>query len=162
MDTICAHLAEGGTLITLAEAWDIPFGWISAWISADKDRGARYKAALNDRSEWVKEMLLHELRRVGFMDLRKLFDEDGKLKRPADWPAEVAHAISSVEVDELFEGRGNDRKSIGETKKIKLWDKIKSLELLGKNLTLFTEKVEHSGKITLEDLVAGSYDKNDE
>jgi len=31
-----------------------------------------------------------------------------------------------------------------------------ALQMLGKHLKMFTEKVEHSGKITLEDLVAGS------
>lgn len=33
---------------------------------------------------------------------------------------------------------------------------LKGCELLGRHLKLFTDKVEHSGKMTLEDLVAGS------
>jgi phage terminase small subunit len=32
---------------------------------------------------------------------------------------------------------------------------LKAAELLGKHLKLFTDKVEHSGKITLEDIIAG-------
>lgn len=38
---------------------------------------------------------------------------------------------------------------------VKCADKLKALELLGKNLKLFTEKVEVSGTLTLEQLVAG-------
>lgn len=38
----------------------------------------------------------------------------------------------------------------------------KALELLGKHLKLFTDKVEHSGKLTLEDLVGGSNDSGPE
>ena len=33
---------------------------------------------------------------------------------------------------------------------------LKANELLGKHLKLFTDKVEHSGKIGLEDLIAGT------
>lgn len=36
---------------------------------------------------------------------------------------------------------------------------IKGRELLGKHLALFTEKIEHSGGITLEELVLGSHGK---
>ena len=39
---------------------------------------------------------------------------------------------------------------------------LKGCELLGKHLKLFTEKHEVSGKLTLEDLIAGSYDKPNE
>lgn len=44
----------------------------------------------------------------------------------------------------------------GGSLEIKQYDKLRALELLGKHLKLFTEKVEHSGKVTLEDLIAGS------
>lgn len=36
---------------------------------------------------------------------------------------------------------------------------LKGCELLGKHLKLFTDKVEHSGKVSLEEIVAGSREK---
>jgi phage terminase small subunit len=42
---------------------------------------------------------------------------------------------------------------------VKCADKLKALELLGKNLKLFVDRVEHSGSLTLEQLVAGGGDE---
>jgi phage terminase small subunit len=53
------------------------------------------------------------------------------------------------------DGRGR-RQTV---RKVKFWDKVKGLELLGKHLKLFTEKVEHSGSLTLEQLVLASMKK---
>ena len=64
-------------------------------------------------------------------------------------PEALRLAISSIEVFEEFEGSGKDRVYIGDTKKLKIWDKVKALELLGKHLKLFTEKLELSGKVEL-------------
>lgn len=49
----------------------------------------------------------------------------------------------------------------GGSLKIKQHDKLKALEMLGRHLKLFTDKVEHSGKFTLEDLAAGSKEKDE-
>jgi phage terminase small subunit len=97
------------------------------------------------RVEVTADRVLAELMRVGFSDLRRAFNEDGSLKAPKDWPDDVAAAMSSVEVVEEFEGKGEDRQQVGWTKKVKLWDKPRALEMLGKHLKLFAERVEHSG-----------------
>jgi hypothetical protein len=47
----------------------------------------------------------------------------------------------------------------GLVKKFKQADKIRALELLGKYRKLWTDKAEHAGKVTLEQLVCGSYDR---
>lgn len=106
------------------------------------------------------DTILRELLKLATSDLRKLFDEKGALLPADQWPDDVAAAVASVEVDELFEGYGQEREQIGYTKKVKFWDKTKSLELLGKHLKLFTDKIEHSGQLTLEQLVAASMPKD--
>lgn len=159
MSTICVHVANGGTLIDLCETWDLPFGWISKWLRIDPDRNKQYVQALNDRAEWVRERVLAELRHLGLSDLRRLFDDNGRLKDPRNWPSEIAHAIASVEVDELFEGSGKERTHVGYTKKVKLWPKTEALKLIGQNLDLFVERHEISGKVALEDLVTASIDE---
>ena len=62
-----------------------------------------------------------------------------------DIPKAVRKAISGVEVEELFEGKGEDRVHVGTLRKVKFWDKVKSWELLGKHLKLFVERTEHTG-----------------
>jgi len=164
MDTICTHVAAGGTLIDLCEdTWNVQYGRISNWIHADKERSKRYIQALNDRAEWGTEIVLRELRRLGLSDIRKIFKEDGSLKPVEEWPAEISAAVASIEVDELFEGSGKERQQIGFTKKVKFWDKGRALELLGKNLRLFIERHESANVAKLEDLVMASFkDEKDE
>ena len=80
------------------------------------------------------ERVLTELARVGFSDLRKLYNEDGSLKLPPEWDDDEAAAVAGLEVLEEFAGRGEDRTLIGHTKKLKLFDKVRALELLAKHL----------------------------
>jgi len=40
--------------------------------------------------------------------------------------------------------------------KVKFLDKLKAIEVLGKNLKMFVDRVEHSGSLTLEQMVEGS------
>ncbi len=102
------------------------------------------------------ETVLKKLLDLATVDLAKAYDINGRLLPIHDIPEEVRIAISGIKVFEEFEGFGKDRIQVGEVREIKFWDKLKALELLGKNLKLFTDKVELSGKVTLADLVAGS------
>jgi phage terminase small subunit len=57
---------------------------------------------------------------------------------------EQAAAIQEITVDEWIEGKGEDQRRVRRTR-FKLADKRASLELLGRYLKLFNEKVEVSG-----------------
>lgn len=98
------------------------------------------------------ERVLNELGRLAFLDIRKAFDDEGRLKSVHDIDDDTVAAISGIEVEELWEGRGEDREHIGRLHKIKLSDKIGALEKLGRYHKLFTDKTEHSGKLQLNGL----------
>lgn len=153
---ICANIASGGSVLNLAKAWKVAVGVVMAWINTDEDRFKQYRMALDSRNEIAKEMVFEELQNIAHSKLSQVFKEDGTLKSPHEWPDEVDRFISSVEVDELFEGTGRERTQIGFTKKIKLWDKMKALEMICKKLGLFTEKIEVTGKLTLADILEKS------
>lgn len=157
MDTICQNVANGGSLLDLCQTWAIGYSKVMRWIRADSVRLNAYQESLMDREEWTKELLLRELRSIATSDLRQIFDAQGQLKPPAQWPDEIARAISSVESFEEFTGSGSHREYLGETKKIKLWDKTKSLELIGKTLALFVDRREIGLESSLEDLLAASW-----
>lgn len=93
------------------------------------------------RTEVTQDMVIKELAKIAFLDIRKLYTENGQLKNIADIDNETAGAISSLETLEEYDGYGDDREKIGDTQKIKLLDKTKALELLGRHLGIFNDKL---------------------
>lgn len=94
------------------------------------------------RTEVTQDMVIKELARIAFLDIRKLYTENGQLKNIADIDSDTAGAISSLETLEEYEGYGDDREKIGDTQKVKLLDKTKALELLGRHLGIFNDKID--------------------
>ena len=94
-----------------------------------------------------------ELDRCALGDVRKMFDGHGN---PLDIHAlgdDEAPCIAGFEILEEFEGRGEDRTPIGYTRKYKLVDKLKALELAGKTRGYYVEKHEVKATVTVEYLV---------
>lgn len=92
---------------------------------------------------WVLARLADE----AVADIGDLFDDNGALKQIHEWPLIWRQGlVSGIEVEELFEGRGESRENIGRLHKIKLSDRIKRIELIGKHVDVeaFKERVEHS------------------
>jgi len=119
-----------------------------AKVRKEVDRLLTEQAA---RIKFDGDRVMQELWKLGTVDIGQAYDDDGQLLAIKDMPEDVRRAISSVESEELFDGQGKEKTHIGFTKKIKFFDKPKSLELLGKHFTLFTEVVKHEG---LDELAA--------
>lgn len=96
------------------------------------------KQLRSDRTEITADRVVEELAKIAFSDIRKLYKEDGFLKRPHEMGDEALF-VSGIETDELFSFiPGSDQKEkVGETKKVKMCDKIRALENLGKHLGIF-------------------------
>jgi phage terminase small subunit len=94
------------------------------------------------RTEITADRVLQELAAIAFSDIRKLYGEDGKLLPPHLLPDDIAPVLAAVKV--VSERFVNDEENPyhERTVEAKVWDKLKSLELLGKHLKLFTDKVE--------------------
>jgi len=95
-----------------------------------------------DRAEVTIARVLDEMRKLGFSDLRKAFDQNGRLKRPEEWDDDFAASVASVEVVTRNIGEGE----VEHVHKIKVWDKNSALEKLAKHLGMFIERHEHTGK----------------
>lgn len=98
-----------------------------------------------DRLDLSADHVVRELMSLAFSDVGRIFAEDGTLKPLHEIPVEVRKAIAGIDVFEEFDGRGKDRKLIGHTKKVRLWDKNKAIEMLGKYLRMFPDRHEHTG-----------------
>lgn len=99
---------------------------------------------INSKLEVSEERIRLELARLAYFDPVAIFNEDGSVKPISEIDEDTRRAICGVDVTELFEGLGDKRNQVGYAKKIKLTDKTKALEQLGRHLKMFTDKVEVS------------------
>lgn len=86
--------------------------------------------------EITQERVLLEYARVAFYDPRKLFDDNGNLKKIEDLDDDTARAIASTEVVTRSLGDGE----VEYVHKVKAWDKLTALGKLAEHLGLFNEK----------------------
>ncbi len=161
LDTICDHIVvgyegQGGTVAELARLWHISYGSLGAWIARQPGGVERVAAAKEERDQASKEKILLALRRMADADLSAFYAEDGTLLDPEAWPKHLAGLVASVESQEMFSGVGAERELTGYVRKIKFWDKLKAIELLGKNLAMFTDRHEVSGVLKLDEMLRQS------
>ena len=100
------------------------------------------KKILQENTGITQERVLKQIANIAFGDIRKLYNEAGGLKNIQDIDDETAAMLVAIDSFEEFEGYGDDREQIGYTKKIKIADKTKALDMLGKYFGMFKDKVE--------------------
>lgn len=102
------------------------------------------------------DRVLQELAKVAFYNPRKLFDADGRCKPITELDDDTAMAIAGMKTAHKVTGEDEDGMVV--FTEYKLADKLRALELCGRHLKLFTDKLEHSGRVSLAELVIGSYE----
>lgn len=107
--------------------------------------------------EITAERVLNELALLGFSNMQDYmaFDGDGRLCEfdYSTMSREQTAAIQEITIDTNGGAGDGERKQVLRTK-FKLAPKREALELLGKHLKLFTEKLEVTGSVTLADAIA--------
>lgn len=96
-------------------------------------------------ADWV----LKRLHGDATADLAELYADDGSIKPIKEWPMVFRTGlVAGIEVAELFDGTGDSRKVVGHVRKLKLIDRTKTVELIGKHVDVgaFKERVELTGK----------------
>jgi phage terminase small subunit len=94
-----------------------------------------------------------ETYRLATVDPKDLIGKDGNLLPLHKMPADARRAIASIEVEEVWEGHGEDREQTGLLHKVKLHDKRAAQELFLKYAGKLKDKVELEAGATLEQLV---------
>ncbi|MGH8443894.1 MAG: terminase small subunit [Solimonas sp.] len=82
----------------------------------------------------TREEVLARITRIARFDARDLFDENGALKPMAQWSEDAVAAVVGVEVQQPSRTAGE---AAGTLRKVKLADRVKALELLGKHHGVF-------------------------
>lgn len=156
IDDFYKHIANGGSPIDLATMWKIPYSELMHWVHKSPTRKQMYEDAITAQAEWAVRRVLQEVKRIGFADIRDAYTDDGRLKEMKDMPAEVAAVIAGIESIEYFEGSGKEREQVGWIKKVKFWNKLDAIKMLATNLGMLVERVEHTGRVSLESLITES------
>lgn len=131
-----------------------------AWQLLQKPHVVEYVAKLQaERSKRTKidaDYVLNRLAEIDQMDFLDIMNDDMSLKALSQWPKVWRQYLTSFELAELFEGRGDDRQIIGVLKKIKWPDKVRNLELLGKHVSVnaFRDQVDVNVNVSLADRMA--------
>lgn len=126
------------------------------------------------RTEITQDKVLKELAKIGFanatdyakvvekMVMKKIVNQDGEIT------GEEPYYFNSVELELTENLEESKQAAIAGIKQgangieVKLNDKVKALELIGRHLGMFVDKVEHSGAIGSEvNIVIGSEEYGD-
>lgn len=107
---------------------------LSVRQQADEDTRAKVQA---EQTEEVarklginREWALTRLKQIGDLDIRKVFEENGTMKKLSDLDEDTARAISSIEVTEVRTADGK----MGTNKKVKGDPRISAIGEIGKLL----------------------------
>lgn len=107
------------------------------------------KAARSERTGVDAAWLLTRLADEAEADLADLYDDAGALRPVRDWPLIWRKGlVAGIKASEERDERGN---VTGMLREVKLSDRIKRLELIGKHIDVqaFKDKIEHSGGVSL-------------
>jgi phage terminase small subunit len=127
-------------------------------------RNVKVAAAIADWTERQKgkleitaEGVLLELKKLATFDPGNLYDRDGN-RIPVHKLDDVTRAAVAGVEDETTETGTGDSRKVTRSQKLKMADKGQNLERLGRYFKLFTDRVEHDGRVTLEQMVCGAND----
>jgi phage terminase small subunit len=131
-----------------------------AWILLNETRFTHVREAVDQRESELQarlkvgaEQVLEELSKVAFFSLGDVvvIQNDGTASLDLT-EADAAHlaALSEIQIEErTIKGRDGEPDTIARTIKIKAHSKLDALEKLGKNLKLFTDKLEMRGGLDI-------------
>lgn len=109
------------------------------------------QAKLAAKVEITQERVVAELAKIGFANMADYMRAGPDGDPYLDFSAltrDQAAALTEVTVEDFKDGRGEEVRDVRRVK-FKLADKRAALVDLGKHLGLFTEKIEHSGAVTV-------------
>ena len=104
---------------------------------------AKLREKLLGKLEISAAKVLRGLAELAFFDPRKMFNQDGSMKKITELDDETVHALAGMDVEKLFKHFGKGQaEEVGTITKVRLADRGLNLERLGRHFKLFTEKLE--------------------
>jgi phage terminase small subunit len=120
-----------------------------------RDAIARGRAEAAIRAAITADIVIEQLCKIAFADVRQFFRPDGSLKAVSELDEDTAAAIASFEI-------GESRKSAKpatRVTRIKLVDQLAALHRLGQHLGMFDDRERHLPKSKAEGLAIPTVDR---
>ena len=150
MPDVIDRLANGEMVLNLCASLGVKYSELLGYVTADTVRSQMFTAAVKAGEGWLIQRLSQELHNIGLHDIKDAIDSDGCVRPIEEIPEALRRTIAGIEVEELYEMQGREKVYIGRVKKIKLIDKTKAIEMLGKKLDMFIDKVHVSGEVLVK------------
>ncbi|MGM4915892.1 terminase small subunit [Tardiphaga sp. 813_E8_N1_3] len=115
------------------------------------------KIARFERLDVDADYVLQRLFAEAQADLADLYTHAGDLKPVDEWPPIWRTGlVAGLDIEALYDGYGKDRVQIGVVKKLRLSDRLRRIELIGKHIRVnaFQDTVQHNGLDGLADRLA--------
>ena len=93
-----------------------------------------------ERNEVTADRVIAQLAAIAFLDVRKIFHDDGAMRPLSELDDDTAAAIAGIEIVKQFE----DGEQVGTLHKIKIADKLVALDKLARNFGLLQDKLKLS------------------
>lgn len=156
MEKMVLHISCGGTLVDYCKLTGQSYPVVLKWIKDDPKRLEAYEAAKEARQDWLFERVLQEYTAMSTFELSDIYNSDGALKPVDEWSKGAKAMLAGVESFEIEEMIDGEKVPVGTLKKVKLWDKTKTLEALGRYLKMFREQIDLNvnGRVSLVDALA--------
>lgn len=92
------------------------------------------KKQLSESTGITAERVLAEYAKIAFSDVRNVLTVDGGLKDSSEWEDDAAGAVASIKSFEVVSPEGE---KLGTNREVKMYDKLRALEALGKHIGIF-------------------------
>lgn len=93
----------------------------------------------SERTQITADRVLQEYAKIAFSDIRKLYNDNGTLKKITELDDDMAACVVGLDVQE----------GVLDVKKYKLADKKGALDSIGKHLGMFTDKIQLGGGVDI-------------
>ncbi|HAE67583.1 MAG TPA: terminase small subunit [Sphingobacterium sp.] len=89
---------------------------------------------ISKRNDITIDRVLNEYAKIAFSDVRNILTTDGGLKDAFEWDDETAGAVASIK---SFEVTSPEGEKLGTNREIKMYDKLRALDSIGKHPGFF-------------------------
>lgn len=120
-----------------------------------QNRISELQLSLQTKTGITQARVLEEFAKIAFFDIRKIYGDDGQLLPISEIDDQSAAAICGVESYEEKAQAGEEEFVTGVVRKVKITDKIKALENLGKHLGIYGKDNSQQNKIVIKEVGYG-------